>query len=123
MENGKGAIMKGLRNELGFGTTEFHVIRPIEGISSSEWIFHLTHSSFFRNEAELNMTGSAGQKRVPKDFFSKFKVVCPPYSKQKVFAERINVIEQQKQQAQASLQKAEDLFNSLLQRAFKGELT
>jgi len=42
---------------------------------------------------------------------------------QVLFAERIQAIEAQKQQAQASLQKSEDLFNSLLQRAFKGELT
>jgi len=47
----------------------------------------------------------------------------PPLTLQNQFAERIQAIEAQKQQAQASLQKSEDLFNSLLQRAFKGELT
>ena len=49
-------------------------------------------------------------------------IPVPPISLQNKFAERIQLIEAQKQQAQASLQKAENLFNSLLQRAFKGEL-
>jgi len=55
--------------------------------------------------------------------FSKMKCTVPPITLQNQFAERIQHIEAQKQQAQASLQKSEDLFNSLLQRAFKGELT
>ena len=51
--------------------------------------------------------------------------VCliPPVELQNQFAQHIEKIEQQKQQAQASLEKSEVLFNSLLQRAFKGELT
>jgi len=52
----------------------------------------------------------------------KIEILYPPITLQTQFAERIQLIEAQKQQAQASLQKAEDLFNSLLQRAFKGEL-
>ena len=52
----------------------------------------------------------------------RFKILVPPINLQNQFTDRIQLIEQQKQQAQISLQKAEDLFNSLLQRAFKGEL-
>ena len=51
-----------------------------------------------------------------------FKVLLAPYDLQNKFAERVQAIESQKAQAQASLSQAEDLFNSLLQRAFKGEL-
>jgi len=47
----------------------------------------------------------------------------PPLSLQNQFAERVAQIQQQKQQAESSLVKAEELFSSLLQRAFKGELT
>ena len=49
-------------------------------------------------------------------------MLVPPIQLQNQFAERIEIIENQKQQAQESLQKAEDLFHSLLQKAFKGEL-
>jgi type I restriction enzyme S subunit len=123
MENGKGGIMRGLKNGIGFGTTEFHVLRPIEDISISEWLYHLINQKYFRKLAENNMTGSAGQKRVPKNFLAKYKVVAPSIALQNQFAERIKLIESQKQQAQASLEKSEALFNSLLQRAFSGELT
>ena len=122
MENGKGAIMRNLKNSVGFGTTEFHVLRPLKAHSTAEYLYHLTHSEHFRALAEVNMTGSAGQKRVPRDFFDKFKVVAPALILQNQFAERVQAIEVQKAQAQASLAQAEDLFNSLLQRAFKGEL-
>ncbi len=47
---------------------------------------------------------------------------CPPLLFQTQFAERVVIIEQQKALAQASLEKSEELFNSLLQKAFKGEL-
>jgi type I restriction enzyme S subunit len=52
----------------------------------------------------------------------KYLIPVPPISLQTQFAERVQAIETQKAQAQASLDKAEELFNSLLQRAFKGEL-
>ena len=50
------------------------------------------------------------------------KVPVPPIELQNQFTERVEVIETQKAQAQESLAKAEELFNSLLQKAFKGEL-
>ena len=53
----------------------------------------------------------------------KVKILLPPINLQNQFAQHIEKIEQQKQLAQASLEKSETLFNSLLQRAFKGELT
>ena len=53
----------------------------------------------------------------------KFKILLPPIELQNQFADSVQAIEAQKAQAQASLDQAEDLFNSLLQRAFKGELT
>ena len=53
----------------------------------------------------------------------KFKFIVPPITLQNQFTEIIQLIEAQKQQAQLSLAKSEALFNSLLQRAFTGELT
>ena len=51
-----------------------------------------------------------------------FRGICPPIELQNQFAESVQAIESQKAQAQTSLEKAEELFASLLQRAFKGEL-
>ena len=122
MENGKGAIMKNLKNNIGFGTTEFHVLRPTPSLSNAAWIYHTTLQNSFRKKAEQSMTGSAGQKRVPTDYFDKYKVVTPPFQLQEKFAEIVEKIDSQKKICQSSLQELENLFSSLSQKAFKGEL-
>jgi type I restriction enzyme S subunit len=66
--------------------------------------------------------GSSTQYLTMK-ILGRLEFIVPPITLQNEFAERVNLIEAQKQQAQASLEKSNDLFNSLLQRAFKGELT
>ena len=71
----------------------------------------------------MSFVQGAGQPYLNLSKIKSFKVINAPYSLQNQFAERIQAIEEQKAQAQASLAQAEDLFNSLLQRAFKGELT
>lgn len=123
MENGKGAIMRGLKNKIGFGTTEFHVLRPIEKLSTSEYIYHLTMQHNFRKEAEKNMTGSAGQKRVPTDFFKKYKLVAPPLKLQTQFAAIVEKTEALKAQYKEHLQSLEQMYGALSQRAFRGEQT
>ena len=82
MENGKGAIAKNLRNGIGFGSTEFHVLRPNQNMITPEWLYFLMSFQQFRKDAESNMTGSAGQRRVPADFLKKYKVSIPPLSLQ-----------------------------------------
>jgi len=66
---------------------------------------------------------TTGIASINKTQLRRFPVLRPPIALQNQFAERIQAIEAQKQQAQASLEKSNDLFNSLLQKAFKGELT
>ena len=67
MENGKAAVATRLRNGLGCGTTELHVLRPRDGINPY-YIYHFIHQPSFRRAAEANFTGSAGQLRVPVAF-------------------------------------------------------
>ena len=87
MENGKGAIAEGLTNDLGMGSTEFHVLRPIEGLSTRYWVFALTRLPIFREQAAKNMTGTGGQKRVPAPYLSGFQIGLPPVTLQNEFAE------------------------------------
>ena len=96
MENGKGGVARKLKNQIGFGSTEFHVLRPIETISNSEWIYRLTTFKTFRKDAENNMTGSAGQRRTPKEFFDKYKVGLPPIELQNDFAAFVQQIDKSK---------------------------
>ena len=68
------------------------------------------------------MTKGVGVKHLHLTDLRKLSVITPPKNKQNEFMHKVQAIEAQKAQAQASLAGAEDLFNSLLQRAFKGEL-
>ena len=86
MENGKGAVAKGLHNGIGFGSTEFHVLRPISRKADPYWIYTLTTFSQFRIDAANNMTGSAGQRRVPASFLENYRVSLPPIELQEQFA-------------------------------------
>ena len=78
MENGKGAIAHDLTNGIGMGSTEFHVLRPIDGKSNSYWIFTLTRLPEFREKAAHNMSGTGGQQRVRADFLESFMIGLPP---------------------------------------------
>lgn len=83
MENGKGGIAKNLKNGIGFGSTEFHVLRPNLNLVISSWLYYLTSWTEFRKECEKNMTGSAGQKRVPKAFLEDYKILIPSLEEQR----------------------------------------
>ena len=96
MENGKGAILKGLSNGIGFGSTEFHVLRPILGISNSEWLYFLTKLNGFRIDAAKNMTGTGGQKRVPSSYLLNFKVLKPQLEVQREFAKIVHQADKSK---------------------------
>lgn len=83
-ENGKGAIVDNLENGIGFGSTEFHVLRPASGVSS--YIWYITKSIPFRKIGIMEMKGVAGQQRVPESFVSEFIVAVPPVEGQTTIA-------------------------------------
>lgn len=118
MENGKGAVAKGLINKIGFGSTEFHVLRPKYNLCNSQWLYHLTMLDTFRKEAEQKMTGSAGQKRVPMGFIKSYRVPLPPISVQNQFAEIVTKIEEQKALVQKAVNESQYLFDSLMSEYF-----
>ena len=118
MENGKGAIARGLKNSVGFGSTEFHVIRPKMGVSNSEWIYAITSFPRFRQDAARKMTGSAGQRRVPASFLASYMVSCPPFELQEQYARFIEQTDKSKFRIKQSLEKLETLYKALLQKYF-----
>lgn len=81
-ENGKGAVMRGLKNHVGFGTTELIVLRPQSSLTTSEYLYRVVSSEPFRVLGESSMYGAGGQKRVPDDFVRNFKIAWPPYKEQ-----------------------------------------
>ncbi len=84
-ENGKGALMVGLINGIGFGTTELHVLRP--GISlDSKFLYYFTMSYPFRTIGASYMYGAGGQKRVPEEYIRELRCAFPPLCEQRAIA-------------------------------------
>ena len=120
-ENGKGTIAQIKTSEVGFGTTEFHVIRPSPNVTS-RYIFDILHSNKFRKFAIPKMSGSAGQKRVPAEVIKNYEIYLPPLdllSKYEIVSRKIEV---QKNKIKTELVELDSLFQSLQHRAFNGEL-
>lgn len=80
-ENGKGALLNKMPTVLGFGSTEFHVLRAKNNIAP-RFLYYITKSHGFMVLGEALMIGSAGQKRVPTDFVQNFNVALPSNNEQ-----------------------------------------
>jgi len=80
-ENGKGACLENLPTAIGFGSTEFHVIRPSSAVTAP-YVYQVTTLSEFRRLGADEMTGAAGQKRVPAEFIANFLMPLPPLPEQ-----------------------------------------
>ncbi|MBL0171689.1 MAG: hypothetical protein IPP90_13375 [Gemmatimonadaceae bacterium] len=79
-KNGKSTVFRNLTNGIGAGTTELHVVRPI--IVVPEYVLAYLKSPSFVNEGIPRMTGTAGQKRVPSDYFANTPLPLPPLAEQ-----------------------------------------
>ena len=126
MENGKSAIAKNLVNGIGFGSTEFHVLRPIKEKVTPEWIYYFIRQKSFRDEAARNMTGSVGQQRVPVQFLKNAKIPLPPPEEQKkavTYLDKLKKTTEIIRKLQFETEdKLEKLVPAILDKAFKGEL-
>jgi len=114
LENGKICQVKGLENNLGFGSTEFYVFRGKEDISDTEFVYYLSRWNDVRDHAEINLDGTSGRQRVPKACFDDLLITMPPLPEQKAIAsvlssldDKIDLLQQQNQTLEAL---AETLF-------------
>ncbi|WP_312671682.1 restriction endonuclease subunit S [Pseudescherichia sp.] len=117
-ENGKGALVKGLKNGIGFGSTEFHVLRakPMKGCAS--FIHYITTTEDFRKKGEMNMTGTAGQKRVGKDFIANYVIACPPVDEQTEIANFLSIVDKKIELIDRKIIETQNLKKALLQKLF-----
>jgi type I restriction enzyme, S subunit len=82
MENGKAAVVKGLTNGIGFGSTEFFALRPKNGLDAN-YLLHFILQSQFRRNAARNMTGAVGLRRVPKSYLEQQPIPVPALHEQR----------------------------------------
>ena len=117
-ENSKAAIFSGLHNGVGAGTTELHVVRPIGDFVSRSYLLLYLKSPPFLRVGETKMTGSAGQKRVPTEFFSFNPLPLPPLAEQHRIVAKVDELmalcDQLEQQTEASLGAHQTLVETLL---------
>lgn len=93
-ENGKGALVPKLENNIGFGSTEFFVLRTDQEKLLPKILFYFTQSKDFRINAEKEMTGTSGHRRVPKSFIENYEIPITSISEQQKIVSEIEKIEQ-----------------------------
>jgi type I restriction enzyme S subunit len=91
-ENGKGCLAEGLVNGIGFGSTEFHVIRAKNG-NHPTFIYYWSTDKQLRLQAAARMVGSAGQQRVPEDFLCNYLVPLIDESEQTKIAQILSEVD------------------------------
>lgn len=117
-ENSKAAIFSGLKNNVGVGTTELHVARPYSQAVNQQYLLLNFKSPGFLKTGESQMTGSAGQKRVPRNFFENYPLPFPPLQEQERivnnFTQLMILCDQLEQHSLTSLDAHQQLVETLL---------
>jgi type I restriction enzyme S subunit len=126
MENGKAAVARDLTNGVGFGSTEFHVLRS-EGAVLPEYLFHYVRQQSFRQRAEAAMSGAVGQLRVPSAFLEESLIPLPPLAEQHRIVAQVEVLRARADAAYERLALLPRILRrfrqAILARASCGELT
>lgn len=91
-ENGKAAYVTGLPNGKGAGSTEYFVLRPFAHCLDSKYLLALVKTRDFLRDGALNMTGSVGLKRVPKEFVQNYPFPLAPLAEQREIADRLDTL-------------------------------
>jgi type I restriction enzyme M protein len=116
-ENGKSGIARNLKNGIGFGSTEFIVIRANTNLVYPEWIYYHINSIDFLKQGKENMTGTAGQQRVDINFIKNYPIVVPALDAQRDVLDNIQneqaLIQQSKQLIKVFTKKIQDRVNEI----------
>ena len=126
MENGKMVVVPEVIGGLAFGSTEFHVLRPANGIVA-QYLYLYVSTKRFRADAEHNMTGAVGQRRVPTTYLSQAEVPIPPTAEQRRIVAKIEELFSELDKGIENLKQARAQLavyrQALLKHAFEGKLT
>ena len=125
MENGKMAIARKLVNGVGFGSTEFHVLRPRADVDA-RYIYYFVSSQTFRKEASGHMTGAVGLRRVPSAYLEEQLISLPSIEQQREIVAEVEKQFSRLDEAVANLQRVKANLKrykaSVLNDAVEGRL-
>jgi type I restriction enzyme S subunit len=111
-ENGKIAQAR-LSRRYGFGSTEFHVVRPRGDRADARYLVHFLRQDRIRKQGESRMTGSAGQRRVPEHFLAGLTVPLPPLPEQRRIAEILDKADALRAKRRAAIAQLDTLTQSI----------
>lgn len=110
-ENGKAAFVESLPTQVGFGSTEFHVLRPTKEIHP-KFLFHLVWNPNFRRLGASRMTGSAGQRRVPSAFLADYEFSLPSLPEQRHVAAILDKVDGLRRKRQEAIRLADEFLRA-----------
>lgn len=110
MQNGKATVVEGLISGVGFGSTEFHVLRPKDKEVLPIFLFFTFTLPSYLESAPASFTGTAGQQRLPESFLRNFPLPLPPLPVQR---EMVKKMEQARESRRRKLHEAEALLSGL----------
>jgi len=124
MQNAKHAIAHGLIDGIGFGSTEFHVLRPQAEVTS-EWIHYFLLQPSLLLDATRYFTGAVGQQRVPEDYLATLEIPLPPVAEQRRIAarlrEQLSILAEARAALEVQLEAADALPAAHLRNVFESE--
>ena len=121
-ENGKIALAH-VKHEHAFGSTEFHVIRPDATKVDGRYLFHFLRQPRIRIEGEKRMTGSGGQRRVPKSFLEELEMPLPSLPEQRRIAAILDKAEDLRSKRREAIAKLDQLLQSVFLEMFGDPIT
>lgn len=116
-ENGKIAHAR-IAKRLGFGSTEFHVVRPVAEMLDDRYLYHFLRQPLVRESGKLRMTGSGGQKRVPKAFLEELNIPLPPLPEQRRIAAILDKADALRAKRREAIAKLNQLLKSVFLEMF-----
>ena len=122
MQNGKCAIATSLENHLGFGSTEFHVIRPDTSKILPEWVWHFLRQESYKREAACHLRGAVGQQRIPSDFIERSKIPLPRVEEQRRIVARIKECMERVEETEKLHAEIDQRRGALLESVIESEL-
>lgn len=122
-ENGKAALVDALEHQIGYGSTEFHVLRADPEVLDSKYLFYMVWNDQFRFLGENSMQGAAGQKRVSADFLKQFEIPLPSLAEQKRIAAILDKADTLRRKRQQAIDLADQFLRSVFLDMFGDPVT
>ena len=121
MQNGKHAVAHGLTDRIGFGSTEFHVIRPGPNVLA-EWLHFFLRQRCILEAATAHLTGAVGQQRLPDRFLASLQLPLPPLPEQRRIAalltDQLAAVERARAATEVQLNAARALLRAYMNEPF-----